>query len=587
MTDPKHHIFVSYSRTDVLWCRRIVDSLTRMAGERDIDVFVDKDIAPGENWQSELRQAMARTPIALFLVSKAWKRSKACRAELRLSFEKASSDGAHRMVWASLDGSQTSELASIQAALNPTTPLMGLRDDAAIESLVGEICHNVLNQLDPTWGKLQARLPRKYRLLRRMGGGSTSAVYLANDRSLGRRVTIRAALGRALNAEFDEVVHRAAKIAPHPALPTVYGAWLDGDPHYCVLDYVEGRSLRSSMDQPTVHWDACDAIRLTLRAGEALGHAIACGVRYRELLPSKILVNDTGDAFICGLAKPAGAVGGALLRRAKSFGRALTPEQTYYLVPEHCYPLPDLDGKAEQYLLGLIVYEMLTRELPRTLENPVAVEQGEDPQFIPLAPLYQRSETVPGCPRLLSDVVMKMVSVDPRDRWPHLSDALEVLRELEPLVDLTLARDSYVRCMSRPDLEESFFRSFYASFQKRRPAAVRLFERFTSGDWNRQYVLVKEAGLLLFAFAAAPGSARTEPNVLSRLAALHGPAGLNVEHSWYDDFADALVETACTVDPECDAQAQPFIAQAWRCSVGPGIRYMKSHGDPQPSVQRG
>jgi serine/threonine protein kinase len=586
-------IFVSYSRSDLVWRDRIVEALRELAAYRDARIFIDADIPPGEEWGPKLQEAMDRAKVALFLVSKAWLRSAECRAEL----ERCRARKDLRIAWVALDRARPKDLTAIQSVGNPAEPLTMIREGGTLKMAVRLLCQKVLDQVDPMWDQLQARLPVKYRLIRYLGGGSMAAVYLAGDLSLDRRVVIRAARSPEDNPDFDATVHRAVQVARHPAIVPIYGAWLDRDPHCCVVDFLEGRSMRWYLEKGSAVWDARDAVSVLLRLGEALVKTHARGIHLRDLRPSKILMDHNSDAYICGLAKSDSRVGAALLDRVKS-GWSLSPEEIHYLVPEHCYPLggPGAEDQSDQYLLGLVAYEMLTRRLPRTVENADEIARGAGPRFVTLQPLHEQREQVPSCPLRLSETIERMTRIDPRDRFANLSDALVILRELES-IDLILARESYLRCIpddpsNRSGMSEEatkFFACVYESLGRRCSETAAMFDKVNQGPgWSRLHVMLKESLLLLFAYAGTPESARREPNVLSRIASYHGAGGpRSLKAGWYDAFLESILDAVKACDPQWElAAVQPFIGQAWRWSLQPGLAYLKSHCGPSHGSAR-
>jgi hemoglobin-like flavoprotein len=119
---------------------------------------------------------------------------------------------------------------------------------------------------------------------------------------------------------------------------------------------------------------------------------------------------------------------------------------------------------------------------------------------------------------------------------------------------------SYSRCLESPD----FLGSFYQEFFKTCPDARALFSHT---DFDRQTRLLQHAIGLLIAFPNEPVDG---PSVLDRLAAKHGPKGLNIQPSWYPLFLDSLVRTVARHDPEFSTE----IAQAWQDALTPGIDYM-------------
>ena len=86
--------------------------------------------------------------------------------------------------------------------------------------------------------------------------------------------------------------------------------------------------------------------------------------------------------------------------------------------------------------------------------------------------------------------------------------------------------------------------------------------------------ILKEAILSLFAFRQSLDLSKPEPNLLTRMAQFHAKE-LSVQRCWYDGFVDALLHVIRECDDLCIEERRPFVLQAWRSTLQPGIEYMK------------
>jgi beta-lactam-binding protein with PASTA domain/serine/threonine protein kinase len=212
-------------------------------------------------------------------------------------------------------------------------------------------------------------LDGRYRVLAPIGTGASAAVYLADDTVLRRRVAIKV-LHAALAADqgflkrFQAEAHTAAALS-HPNVMRVLD-WGEGDEGpFLVLEYLGGGSLRSLLDRERV-LSVEQAVSLTLQAARALDYAHRRGLVHRDIKPANLLFDEEGRVTIAdfGLARALAEAawtepGGAVLGTA----RYAAPEQ----VRGH-----SLDGKADVYALGLVMYEMVTGRVPFTADTTIA-----------------------------------------------------------------------------------------------------------------------------------------------------------------------------------------------------------------------
>ena len=331
--------------------------------------------------------------------------------------------------------------------------------------------------------------------------------------------------------------------------------------------------------------------RVFLRLATAIARAHALGISYGNLKPSNIFLDDSFEPFILPVGRrrdPARERQSVLALLARLQGCAQTgstprpsdQEDLCYLVPEHFGEQIDevQPQLADQYMLGVLTYEMVTGARPVLLPQPQHLLADGRHAFVALPPVALHRRL---CPQRLGALVARMAHPDPAQRHPRLAEVLQE-PDLQDDLNLVIARDSYRRCAQAPGFDDQFFARFYANFLRSCPDAAPFFARFAPGDWARQHRMLKEAVLLLFAFAQQQGGL-TEPNLLSRTAASHRhiPAAL------YAPFLDALVLTVCgdeagsspPADPACQQRETALdLARYWQRALAPGIAYLQGTG---------
>ncbi len=201
-----------------------------------------------------------------------------------------------------------------------------------------------------------------YVLERRLGKGGMGVVFLATQRSLGRKVAIKFLAGElARDAEFLERFDREAQALANLQHPNLVGV-IDRGQHagipYLVMEFVDGVALRDVMSEKTL--SAADALRIVPQVCEALEYAHDRGIVHRDVKPENILIARDGTAKIAdfGLARLVGKDAGRITRSNVIMG------SVDYMAPEQREKVKDADHRADIYSLGVVLYEMLTGELP-------------------------------------------------------------------------------------------------------------------------------------------------------------------------------------------------------------------------------
>lgn len=205
-----------------------------------------------------------------------------------------------------------------------------------------------------------------------VGQGGMGAVYRARHKKLDRLVAIKVLRPIAAeedSASFAERFEREARVLAkldHPHIVRIYdfGRTEDGQDakgfFYLVLEFVDGASLRDLMVGGRL--TAKEVLELIPQACEALQTAHGLGVIHRDIKPENILVDAEGRVRIAdfGLAKinDAEPTGFGLTHTHQTFGTL------HYMAPEQMRGAGNVDHRADLYSLGVVLYEMLTGELP-------------------------------------------------------------------------------------------------------------------------------------------------------------------------------------------------------------------------------
>ena len=287
-------------------------------------------------------------------------------------------------------------------------------------------------------------LPRqldRYRLLRKIGQGGTSDVFEAEHVHIGKRVALKL-LRRQLAGDERAVerLRREARTASsigHPNIVQIedFGVTTDGVV-YLAMEWLEGETLAQRIERGPIRADV--AVELALQIAAGLGAAHAAGVIHRDMKPANVFLarqpdgGDRAKLLDFGIAKL--ALSDTRLTRTGTF--IGTPD---YVAPEQALG-EELDGRADLYSLGVVLYQLCTGTLPFTAASFMAV-------------LHRHTTEAPEPPRrrapqralspALEAVVLRCMAKRPEDRYAsaeELSAALEAARRSGLSAVVPLAR---------------------------------------------------------------------------------------------------------------------------------------------------
>ena len=258
-----------------------------------------------------------------------------------------------------------------------------------------------------------------YQVVAPLGEGGMAAVYKAFQPAMERYVAIKV-LPRSMSSsdEFVERFRREARMLArlqHPNILSVfdYGEQ-DGYP-YIVMPFVKSGTLSEALKDHPLTFAEINAI--ISQIGGALAYAHAHGMIHRDVKPSNVLIDETGNCLLTdfGLAR----MTEASIKITSSGAVMGTPA---YMAPEQGTGAK-IDQRSDIYSLGVILYEMLTGRVPYTAETPIAVvvKHIQDP-------LPSARKINPNLPESIDLILMKVLAKNPDDRYQNAEDLVHALQ---------------------------------------------------------------------------------------------------------------------------------------------------------------
>ncbi|NMC70255.1 MAG: serine/threonine protein kinase, partial [Myxococcales bacterium] len=273
----------------------------------------------------------------------------------------------------------------------------------------------------------------KYRVTQRLGGGGVADVYEAVHEEIGQRFAIK--ILKPEFAAFPEVAERflvearAAAAVRHPGVVKIFDfGRLDEGMPYLVMELLDGESLADLLERKR-RLPQEQAIALCLHVLDALEAAHRAGVVHRDLKPENVvLVRGPGGEpwaklIDFGIAL-LGRIGPAAIRQTVQGTVMGTP---FYMAPEQARGALDIDGRADLYALGVMLFEMLVGKLPFTGRTPAEVLTRVLTEPFPSARAADDS-----IPAALDDVILRATARKREQRFASAAEFAEALRPLRP-----------------------------------------------------------------------------------------------------------------------------------------------------------
>ncbi len=263
-------------------------------------------------------------------------------------------------------------------------------------------------------------LADRYELTRELAGGGMGTVFIADDTLLSRPVAVKVlhpelARDPGIRERFHHEALAAARLS-HPGIVATYDTGDSDGIAYIVMELADGGTLREILDgRPMMPLDV--AADIAAQVADALENAHRHGVIHRDVKPGNILVRSDGRVQVVdfGIAKATGAAD--LTRTGMVIGTAR------YLAPEQAQGNA-IDPRADVYSLGLVLYEMLTGQVPFTRDTDMATAAARLTNYArPVREL--RPEASPA----LEAVVMHALAREPADRYQSAGAFASAIRD--------------------------------------------------------------------------------------------------------------------------------------------------------------
>ena len=309
----------------------------------------------------------------------------------------------------------------------------------------------------------------KYPILREIGSGATSRVYLARDPFADREVAIKVFLfdphadphsERMLHKAFVAEASLAGKLN-HPHIVDILDAVVEPDHSYLVMEYVPGKTLEAHADVSTL-LPLNKVVEIIFKCIRALEYAFQHGVIHRDIKPGNILLSQYGETKV-------GDFGASFQQRLGHETTQITGVGSpAYMSPEQVR-MEALTHQTDIYSLGVTMYRLLTGRLPYQASTQAALTYAIL-NAVPPHPATLR----PDLPALLDQIVMKAINKDPKERYKSWLDFGKDLSQA--FVSLRLAGESISESEKFNKLREF---PFFEDFND-----VALWEMVRIGSWK-------------------------------------------------------------------------------------------------------
>ncbi|MBI2931894.1 MAG: serine/threonine protein kinase [Planctomycetes bacterium] len=303
-----------------------------------------------------------------------------------------------------------------QAEYTCPTCGMALRRVDGLDAQSNYRIEEIFDEMEQESGTV--RLTR-YKVIRRLGRGGMSKVYLAKHRKLQKLVAIKVlppdlARDPTFVRRFAREGRTLAQLK-HPNIVEVYDTDEERGVHFLVMEFVDGMSLRDLLDQSGLVSPSV-AMRIMMDVCRALAHAHEHGFVHRDIKPGNILLGRTSEVKLTdfGLVREVSA--------ESSIWTDAVLGTPYYMSPEQACG-KSADTRSDVYSVGATLYAMLAGSPPLDGDDTMSIllkVAHDDPR-----PLQQVNTSVP---RSLANLIERMMAKSPSDR-PQT--ATEVLSELE------------------------------------------------------------------------------------------------------------------------------------------------------------
>ena len=257
----------------------------------------------------------------------------------------------------------------------------------------------------------------RYKILDHLGTGGMATVWLGYDTILDRQVAIKTFKIDANDEDAVKRFNREAKAVTslsHPNIVSIYDVENEGEFYYLILEYVEGMTLKDYMiKNPRIPIETIVHIAKQIASG--LSHAHQNGIIHRDIKPQNILMNENLTCKITdfGIARAYGDT--TLTQTNQMLGTV------YYLSPEQARGNV-ATAQSDIYSLGILIFEMITGQIPFKGESAVAIALKHLQEELPDIDKYRDN-----VPQSVKNIVLQATMKNPNERYISSKELFEDL----------------------------------------------------------------------------------------------------------------------------------------------------------------
>jgi serine/threonine-protein kinase len=267
----------------------------------------------------------------------------------------------------------------------------------------------------------------KYKISKRLGRGGMAEVYQAYQENLDRHVAIKVMHTFLISEEdFLERFKREARAMAslnHPNIVRIFDFDVYGDnSYYLVMEYINGGTLKERLEEQARSGERMpleDAVKMITEIADALAYAHRRGMVHRDIKPANIMLDqDRNKAILTdfGIVKLLGDQSMAFTATGAMIG---TPA---YMSPEQALGQSG-DERVDIYSLGVMLFQMVTNQLPFAADTPLAVVMKHVNTPTPMPASFN-----PDIPADIQDIILKAMAKNPDERYPTAAAMTAALR---------------------------------------------------------------------------------------------------------------------------------------------------------------
>ena len=288
-------------------------------------------------------------------------------------------------------------------------------------------------------------LNNRYEIIRPVGSGGMAEVFLAHDNLLDRNVAVKMLRDQFLaDKELLEQFRREAKSAArliHPYIINIYDVVSEGDIQYIIMEYVDGVTLKEYLKEHKLPLNA--VLEIAVRLADALQHAHSRNIIHCDIKPQNILIDKCLNPKITdfGIAK--------MISNQTTVYTSAVMGSVHYISPEQAVG-GKITASSDVYSLGVVLFEMLTGQVPFTGNTAVSVAMMHAEKPVP-----SLSDFMDEVPEGLQQIIDKALAKKTEDRYQNADelrrDLLDLKMKLYPF-----SSDEYKKDMQAVVPENSY-----------------------------------------------------------------------------------------------------------------------------------